>query len=62
MPNVDKELMKEIKKYKKNQKILRNEIQKTSADMGRNTLRDVLDSLHDKRKTAAQRLKDRFKK
>ena len=62
MPNVDKELMKEIKKYKKNQKILRNEIQKTSADMGRNTLRDVLDSLPDKRKNAAQRLKDRFKK
>ena len=62
MPNVDKELMKEIKKYKKNQKILRNEIQKTSADMGRNTLRDVLDSLPNKRKTAAQRLKDRFKK
>jgi len=62
MPKVDKEFLKEMKVYKENQKTLRNLGQEISADMGRDILRNVLDSLPDKRKTAAQRFKERYGK
>ena len=62
MPKVDKEFLKEMKVYKENQKTLRNLGQEISADMGRDILGNVQDSLPDKRKTAAQRFKERYGK
>ena len=54
---------KDNKKTLRNlEKYFRNQTQKISADIGRDTLDRVLYSLPDKTKTAAQRFKERYGK
>ena len=53
--NKDAEFEKELKEYRQNQKNIRNQIQKVSADKGRLTLNRV-------KRTAAQKFKNRYGK
>jgi hypothetical protein len=53
--NKDAEFEKELKEYRQNQKNIRNQIQKVSADKGRLTLNRV-------KTTAAQKFKNRYGK
>ena len=53
--NKDAEFEKELKEYRQNQKNIRNQIQKVSADKGRLTLNRV-------KGTAAQKFKNRYGK